>query len=129
MTPVFQTKFVAEHGHGNCQSAAMASLLDLPLEDVIDTAELLEKGGEFWHPISQWLEDRGYTMRFQSAHDSDIDTTGFTIAMGPSPRGPFWHAVVYADGVLAHDPHPSGAGLLSAETFMFIRSIHHAEER
>lgn len=125
MIPIRQDKFVAPDGtgHGNCQSAAMASLLELPLADVIDTADLLERGVGFWGPIADWLMERGYTMRFQSAHDEDIDPSGFTIAMGPSPRGDFWHAVVCEDGVIVHDPHPSDAGLVSIETFMFVERI------
>ena len=43
----------------------------------------------------------------------------FYIACGPSPRGnpedPVYHSVIYSGGSLAHDPHPSGAGVLAVE--------------
>lgn len=40
------------------------------------------------------------------------------IAGGPSPRGPFHHAVIAnsVDGSLWHDPHPSRAGLLAIDS-------------
>lgn len=61
MLPQRQTVFALEHpqGWGNCQSAAMASLLDLPLDQVIDTASEEVRAKGFWQSVDDWLADRG----------------------------------------------------------------------
>lgn len=88
---------------GNCLQAAVASLLDLDLDDVPHFVV---------HP--DWLERlmafgraHGYWVRYAQP-DAHVP---FGIAVGPSPRG-VQHAVVWIDGTVAWDPHPSRAGLL-----------------
>lgn len=88
---------------GNCVQAAVASLLDMDLDDVPHFA--LNAGWlEYlctWAALNGWLVLRhnpGYRARM-------------AIASGPSPRG-YQHAVVMLDGEILWDPHPSRAGLL-----------------
>jgi hypothetical protein len=115
MTPIKQTKLHDSENsvHGNCMAAALASLLDLSLSDVPAFEEMNDEEWflAFWH----WLNDRGYEMETSNSSDpiepsETID--GYYIANGPSPRG-VYHSVIYKDGGLAHDPHPSNAGLTS----------------
>lgn len=118
MTPQRQTVFVATNpdGWGNCQSAAMASLLDLPLDQVIDTADAAVREAGFWHSVGKWLADRGLKIvNVFPEDDLDCLKGKYSIGCGPSPRGPFWHSVVCKNGVMVFDPHPSDDGLLSIE--------------
>lgn len=115
MKPVDQTQFHdAEKGtHGNCQQAATASLLGLRLEEV---PNFIEQPNGFWQSFWEFMSSRGLEV---------IDLSGarhfdcYHLAYGPSPRG-VSHAVVYANGKLAHDPHPSRAGILDVETTALV---------
>lgn len=118
MTPQRQTIFVATNpkGRGNCQSAAMASLLDLPLEEVIDTASDECRDEGFWQSVGDWLAGRGLKIVHVFPDEGTDALKGvYSIGCGPSPRGPFWHSVVCKNGVMVFDPHPSDDGLVSIE--------------
>lgn len=108
MTPVDQTQFYdpANKVRGNCLQAALAAVLDLPLQAVPNFAE---------HHQSEWQENM---FRWLWWLGLDIETcnpehppAGYSIAYGQSPRG-VSHAVVALDGKVVHDPHPSRAGIL-----------------
>lgn len=132
MTPQRQTIFVAtdERGRGNCQSAAMASLLDLPLDEVIDTASDEVRNGGFWASIDRWLADRGLKIESVYPEDDANRLKGqYSIATGPSPRGNFHHAVVCKNGVMVFDPHPSDDGLLSIQRHDLFVPMTHAEKK
>lgn len=121
MTPTRQTIFVATNpkGRGNCQSAAMASILDLPLSEVIDTASDECRDGGFWRTINMWLAERG--LKLESVDPDDPRLQGrYSIGCGPSPRGPFHHAVVCKNGRMVFDPHPSDDGLIKIESHDLI---------
>lgn len=121
MTPVDQTEFwTGEPGSwGNCESAVIASLLDLPLTDVPHF--LREAKGDpvaFWEGINDFLESKGFVYRHylwdeidwtEAAKECDV----YHCLAGPSPRAPgkIWHAVVGKNGQVVHDPHISKAGL------------------
>jgi hypothetical protein len=112
MIPQRQTIFVAEHpkGYGNCQQAAMASILDLPLSDVIDTTSDEVRDNGFWPPIYEWLADRGLKMISVAPKDERLKGN-YSIGVGPSPRGNFYHAVICKNGRMVFDPHPSDDGV------------------
>ncbi|MER8030719.1 hypothetical protein ABTZ78_17370 [Streptomyces bauhiniae] len=96
---------------GNCLQAATASLLDLPLDDVPHFAEhddWLERLAAFCHSY-------GYTLQFQPV----TDYCAYGMAWGPAERG-VRHAVCWADGRMAHDPHPSRAGLLAVTELLAL---------
>lgn len=117
MTPQRQTVFVDTHpkGWGNCQSAAMASILDMPLSEVIDTTDEKVRADGFWEPINHWLNKRGLKMTSigDSVGPGDERLKGkYSLGCGPSPRGAFWHVVVCKHGRMVFDPHPSDDGLL-----------------
>lgn len=134
MKPVTQTKFTTtdQSVHGNCLAACLASLLELPLADV---PALEEMGDEWFNAMFQFLNQHGYdylgtkytgpsSNRFwwEFLLEAQPGVDGYFIVGGKSPRA--WvtrgHAVIYKDGVLAHDPHPSCAGLLEVEDVMLI---------
>jgi len=130
VTPQRQTVFVADNpeGRGNCQSAVLASILDLPLDQVIDTAGDECRGAGFWPAIRRWLADRGLKMVSVDPGDERLHGA-YSSGCGPSPRGNFWHAVVCKSGVMVFDPHPSDDGCLSIERHDLIVPMTEAEKR
>lgn len=94
---------------GNCQQAAVASILGLPLDAVPNFIEATAGQGSaaFWRAIDTFFEARGYMLWEMGNRMPDC----LYMASGPSPRG-VSHAVVMRGGRLVHDPHPSRAGLL-----------------
>lgn len=120
MTPVTQTIL---HGSGprpgNCFAACVATFLDLPIEQVPHIVELgIHLNGEddkmaWWALTLGFMAGHGYwPTRLDSLADAEPGEVVFV--GGPSPRG-VEHAVLYRDGELWHDPHPSRAGLLSID--------------
>jgi hypothetical protein len=114
MTPVDQTEFYeAGKSTGNCQQAAVASLLGLDLSDV---PNFIKHPHGFWQSFWEFMAGRGLVV-IELSGERHFDC--YHLAYGPSPRG-ISHAVVYRYGKLAHDPHPSRAGLLNVETTALV---------
>lgn len=93
---------------GNCLAASVASVCHLSLAQVPDL-----RGEQWWPTLSAWLRQSGWTPVYVEA--LSLDFTGYCIGLGDGPRGRR-HAVVWAggpNGGIAHDPHPSRAGLIS----------------
>lgn len=111
MKPVDQTQF-HEPGksRGNCQQAAVASLLGLSLDEV---PNFIDQPEGFWPSFRKFIRSRGLDEILFDGTERCFPC--YYLAYGPSPRG-VSHAVVYKDGALAHDPHPSRAGILKVET-------------
>lgn len=93
---------------GNCLQAAVASLLDLDLDDVPHFIT----HDDWLQYLVDWARARGYLVVARPP-----DTVRMGIAYGPSVRG-VQHAVVWLDGCIAFDPHPTRAGLLSVNGVM-----------
>jgi len=99
---------------GNCRAASVASILEIPLwmvpaiEDM--RGDVQEERWEEW--VQRFF---GLTFTRTQGHEP-LRLPEFYIACGPSPRGAgIYHSVVYRRGELAHDPHPSGAGVTAVE--------------
>ncbi|MFC1418582.1 hypothetical protein [Streptacidiphilus cavernicola] len=88
---------------GNCLQAAVASLLDLPLDDVPHFVE----ADDWTACLVDWAAEQGWLARY-ARPDAPV---ALGIACGPSPRG-VHHAVVMRDGVVVWDPHRSRDGLV-----------------
>jgi len=108
MKPVDQTTFGVPGG--NCFSACVASLLELPIEEVP-----YFMGADDWcAAFAAWLSPRGfYPVSFNISTVGAWRPEGLFILGGQSPRGS--HAVVARGAVVVHDPHPSRDGLLKVE--------------
>jgi hypothetical protein len=100
---------------GNCQQAVVASVLGLPIEDVPNFNEC--RG--FWNGYHAFLKSRGF-IDVELPNNRCPDC--FYLAYGKSPRGVL-HAVVYHGGNLAHDPHPSRAGIIAVDEVHLIVPI------
>lgn len=125
----------ADGNAGDCQRAAVASILELPLDEVPHFVAYPhpehdpladEWGPRWWREQRRWLRTRGLDCYpcegdalTEALHgEAGIQWTGHVVAAGPSPRGPFGHTCVAVfDGLrgpgdrlmLVHDPHPSRA--------------------
>lgn len=126
MIPVDQTVF--DDGYGNCLSACVASILELPIADVPNFRESPEPESA----LRTWLAQRGWSVfQYTVATADDLASTHFNtgpgvyvILGGAGPRTnaqgrPKQHAVVgraAGYGVkIVHDPHPSRLGLVGDE--------------
>lgn len=113
MKPVDQDRFHDKEAgtRGNCMQAAVASLLGLPLSDVPNFIEARDRGSHEELDLERFLNRIGFDMiRLPGNHCPDA----YYLASGPAERG-VHHMVVMRAGEMAHDPHPSRAGLLKAE--------------
>lgn len=108
-TEVTQTILDSPDGPlGNCLQAAVASFLELDLDEVPHF--VLHK--DWARHLRLFAERRGYDLDCASAISP---RTG--VAVGPTVRGTH-HAVVVENEVMVWDPHPSRAGLLHTD-FVF----------
>lgn len=114
MKPVVQTKISvrAPDGtmiiKGNCYASCWASILEIPLNEV-PAFEDLPDDGSWFRETWKWLNSLGLQLGYSNMED--VPDNEFTIACGPSPRGPWGHCVVYYNHQFAHDPYPNGSGL------------------
>ena len=124
MKPVDQTLFGPDDG--NCLQAAIASVLELELEQVPDFAN--EYDEPEWHDrLNEWLV-RWYGMWLVFvANDGQTKPPGYHLigsdrimeAMG-APA----HVVVGFNGEQVHDPYPAG-GWMSQETYgLFVTMLN-----
>lgn len=115
MTPVKQTKLYTPDGihNGNCYAACIASLLDLPLWMVPPWEDMFGRGA--WYiRTEEWLL-RIFRLKIVKTKGHQVeDMPEFYIANGLSPRD-VYHSVIYSNGKLVHDPHPSDAGVAEVE--------------
>lgn len=102
MRPVDQTTYGPNNG--NCFSACLASILEIPLEEIPLFL------GARWNGFLPWLAGRGLSA---SLYPSGVYVPpGYSIAGGRSLRfAGRNHACVARDGVVVHDPHFSRDGL------------------
>ncbi len=107
MHPVDQTTYGPNDG--NCFSACLASILEIPL------AEVPLFLGAYWDDFLPWLADRGLSASIYRS--TDYVPPGFSIAGGRSKRfAGRMHACIAYDGIVVHDPHPSRDGLPAGVT-------------
>lgn len=119
MTPTYQQYYARYRGEeagpgvvGDCFSAALASLLDLPLSDVPHFAKQADGDGEkFWYLVNQFLASKGLVL---------IQTIGTSFCqprlLGAAPcyhlilaqdEDGDGHTLVGLNGRVVFDPNPS----------------------
>lgn len=113
MKPVDQTTF--GFPGGNCFSACVASILELPIEAVPYFMGHTDVEAEGWEErFSEWLIEYGlYSVTFLL--HGDWRPPGFYILSGTSPRAKTdeMHSIVARRHEMVHDPHPSRDGVLT----------------
>lgn len=113
--------------HGNCLMATYACYLDLDINDVPQFQFLFEskQPEHFWDKcIELWLMQYGLK-EVNWLPEYEPTTKGWTdyyFAWGMTARG-LNHQVIYKDGELFHDPHPSKAGLTEIKGFITLEKI------
>lgn len=123
MKPVDQTTFGVPGG--NCFSACVASLLELPIEDVP-----YFMGADDWNKaFDEWLRPRGFYavfLRLRPVKEDPWRPAGLYVLGGQCVRGP--HAVVARGNTIVHDPHPSRGGVDTWEDATLIVPLDPAQE-
>lgn len=110
MIPIDQTSLstLSEPKRGNCVQAAVASILEFDINDVPNFIAITEPQ-EWGLHFRKFFQQHGITALRISG---DFITDGYYLAVGNTNRSDdVLHMCVYFDGELAHDPHPSKAGL------------------
>ncbi len=130
---VDQTIFVDDPKRmGNCVAACVATLLGLPLSSVPhfiefgvdlgdsdDVKDEVTQGHAWFAMMLGFFAGHGlWPVELESVTAAEAGET--VMVAGPSPRG-VMHQVLYRDGVLWHDPHPSRDGVLEIREVLAVR--------
>lgn len=126
MIPIDQT--ISGSAEGNCFAAAVASVLEVSLEDLPPLNDARQVPD-----LNRWLALNRPGLQFTWVHFSTYigSAPGFYLAAGISPRGISHAIVVDQDGTMVHDPHPSKAGISPAcltRLGIFIATMSPARE-
>ena len=115
MTPTYQTNFGDQ---GNCMQAAIASVLNLPLDNVPDLANDLDTGHPLWHFRAQQMlfDVTSYYMIIGSFHPDytldyarySVETDGYYIVIGETNKEQE-HANVWNQTGFVFDPVTKGS--------------------
>jgi hypothetical protein len=113
---------------GNCMQAALASLLDLPLDQVPHFALF----HDWYKAMKLWIDGQGKRLRvFTDSQEvreyweyvgvpafplNLAPNSQMLIATGQSHNGPWLHVVAWKAGQLVHDTHPNRRGLKGSPT-------------
>lgn len=107
MIPVQQT--ILSGPRSNCLQAAVASILERPIDAVPNFNEVQE--GDWYWAFVKWLEAQGFALIFCYAAGFSIARSngfGYHLMTVNSPRGDFHHELVGFNGKPVHDPYPGG---------------------
>jgi hypothetical protein len=119
MKPTIQTKLHTDIQDGNCFETSLASILELPIEDIpeFNTGE-----DDWWTTFIKYLKPFNlYPVAININVDEKISFNGYYLVMGTSPRDKnLNHQVVYKNGKIVHDPHPSGDGILDIKEITLL---------
>jgi hypothetical protein len=118
MKPVQQTQ--VDKGNGNCWAACLASILELPIEEVPD----FKQQKDFYGDTVRWLNEQNLTLvqvQLAGPHwPFFFNGQVYTILSGHSPRGDWMHSVV-GDGLNPfYDPHPYGGFLKGDPEYLYL---------
>ena len=110
MIPLYQTRFWrSETERGNCWQAAVASVLELPLEEVPDFIQDDVDSGEPWWPkFVAWCGERGIEPIELRPPLQEAPPGEYVVGTAATPDGRGYHAFVARDGRMAHDPANTG---------------------
>jgi hypothetical protein len=111
MVPIDQT--ILNLKTGDCMAACVASIFEVRLEQI---PNFMENGAkDFNEKLDTWADAIGLrTIDMRLETSEDILRDCYVIAVGPSPRDPenHNHSIVWYNGKMVHDPHPSRDGIV-----------------
>lgn len=125
---------------GDCQEAAVASIVGVPLARVPDPRtrllhrvraggppptrrEIVRATRARWPAVEAWLARCGWRVVHGTGSPPRsllACSDGLWIAGGRSPRGPYGHAVVYRWSRIAWDPNPDCTGLVDVRAWTIL---------
>ena len=106
---------------GNCFATVIACLLEIEIEEVPAVEELFDTDQDWVNLMQKFVNEKGY-LWLSISNKNEVEKDEFYIAIGPSPRG-VSHAVIYKNGELYHDPHPSGLGILEVKHLEYLEKL------
>jgi hypothetical protein len=98
--PIYQTEF--GEGKGNCFQAALASLLEVELDDIPNFAKY-NPTGQFWPKFWEWMQENKLGIL-----TTQVKPNGYSLMRVKSPRLSSHHEMVAFNGDPVHDPYPGG---------------------
>ena len=104
---------VTNFENGDCFSACIASILELPLQ-IIPNFNIPSRE-HFAENVKNWCERQSFILLDITLENPGLIKDCWSIANGQSPRGTEdWHkhSVVWYGNEMAYDPHPDGTGLV-----------------
>ena len=128
---------------GNCFAAVVASMMELPIQEVPNVEVLFFLTGNdthFWDVVmNTFIEGKGWELsndwRFAVYHDVNFGISEDSIynkedslkycedklylVSGKSTRG-VNHICIYKNGKLVHDPHPTKEGITTFDIFQTL---------
>jgi hypothetical protein len=105
---------------GDCVRAVTASILELSIKEVPHFVKD-QPGSDWYDTWEKFMIDRGITpILLAGPWVVTPKPVGYYLASGPVKRGGK-HIVIMWDGKVAHDPHPSRAGLESIEGIWILK--------
>lgn len=122
MKPVMQNQ---RGEFGNCLTACVASVLELPIHEVPNFIEYEQGNGEYLTVFNEFLARYGYQALtiYLSALDKTWIPAGYHLIYGYSQAG-VKHAVVGYRGVVVHDPADDDEDLASIESYtVFVATL------
>ncbi len=129
LTKLPQTRAHSNAARGNCWEACIHSLLG-DEEIVLDLGVTDDKvwDNHWLVQTNAYLATRGFTVVLCTDHRTVfmLSPDLVYIATGPSPRGPFNHAVLHRSDVLWHDPYPTGVGLDRITGMAYLVALNEA---
>lgn len=119
MQPVKQTRF--GHLFGNCFAACVASIFELPLDQVPHfMVNRNNTANECWfEDFGRWLQRTFGSTPVMLTGELGTPSSALCIASGPAKRG-FNHAVIWQNGRMVFDPHPDNTGLISVTDYIYF---------
>lgn len=119
---------------GNCVSACVATYLGVPLAAVPHfveydgaTVDGTPGGTGWWWLLIGYMAGSRGLWPIELASVDDGEPGELLFVAGPSERGVL-HQVLYRNGDLWHDPHPTRAGLLAVSEVLAWRPRLHDHE-
>jgi hypothetical protein len=131
MIPVEQTKFSGRKGNkGNCFQAVVASLLELPLEEVPNFCEQFAST-KWFEKFAHWLWKNHNLWPVYIMTEKNLPTfsppRGHFVLAGTTVKGGRHAVVAHGDGTgyhIVHDPHPDKLGLKHPDAIiLFVEEI------
>lgn len=120
-----QTKLSSHNKNGNCFATCIANILGFDIEDVPNVETLFGVVGDnigfYMFVMLKWLDSIGYQY-FEIQPDEWVEDEIY-IASGMTNRGTM-HSVLYKNGELYFDVHPSDDGLTEIKFFTIIRQMN-----